>query len=411
MYNHGRYNYKGAMKMKFSERIVAMQESPIRKLVPISDQVKRKGRKVYHLNIGQPDIKTPEEFFTAVREFDEEVLAYASSQGIPVMVDSLIKYFSKHDIHLEEDEIIVTNGGSEALVFAMIAACDHGDEILIPEPFYTNYNGFGSMAGVNVVPITTKAEEGFHLPKKDEIVSLITPKTKAILIANPGNPTGTVYTKEEVYMLRDIAKEHDLYIIADEVYKEFIYDGLEFTSFAHLEDIQDRVIITDSISKRYSACGARVGCIASKNKELMKNIMKLAQGRLCVATIEQVGAAALVNVADSYIEEVKEDYWKRRDVVYNALKKMEGVVCEIPHGAFYVIAKLPVVDAEDFTVWLLRDFHVNNETIMMATAEGFYATEGLGKDEVRLSYCLNVDDLAKAMNILSEGLKAYPRRK
>lgn len=404
-------DYREVIKMKFSERIVAMQESPIRKLVPIADEVKKNGRKVYHLNIGQPDIKTPEEFFTAVKNFDEEVLAYASSQGIPVMVDSLIKYFGKHDIHLEKDEIIITNGGSEALVFAMIATCDHGDEVLIPEPFYTNYNSFGSLAGVNVVPITTKAEEGFHLPSKDEIIKLITPKTKAILIANPGNPTGTVYTKEEVYMLRDIAKEHNIYIIADEVYKEFIYDDLEFTSFAHLEDIQDRVVITDSISKRYSACGARIGCIASKNKDLMKNVMKLAQGRLCVATLEQVGAAALVNVADSYIEEVKEDYWKRRDLVYNALKEMEDVVCEIPHGAFYVIAKLPVVDADDFVVWLLRDFHIDNETVMLAPAEGFYATEGLGKDEVRLSYCLNVEDLAKAMNILNEGLKAYPRKK
>lgn len=397
--------------MKFSERIVAMQESPIRKLVPVADKAKKGGKKVYHLNIGQPDIKTPEEFFTAVKGFDEKVLAYAHSQGIPTLVDSLIKYFNKHDISLEEDEIIVTNGGSEALVFAMIATCDYGDEILIPEPFYTNYNGFGSMAGVNVVPITTKAEEGFHLPNKNEITNLITPKTKAILIANPGNPTGTVYTKEEIYMLRDIAKEHNLYIIADEVYKEFIYDGLEFTSFAHLEDIQDRVILTDSISKRYSACGARIGCIASKNKDLMKNVMKLAQGRLCVATLEQVGAASLINVPDSYMEEVKADYWKRRDVVYNALKEMDGVVCEIPHGAFYVIAKLPVVDAEDFVVWLLTDFHINNETVMLSPAEGFYATEGLGKDEVRLSYCLNVDDLAKAMNILNEGLKAYPRKK
>jgi aspartate aminotransferase len=293
----------------------------------------------------------------------------------------------------------------------MIAICDHGDEVLIPEPFYTNYNGFGSMAGVNVVPVTTKAENGFHLPEKEEITKLITPRTKAILIANPGNPTGTVYTKEEIYMLRDIAKEHNLFIIADEVYKEFVYDGLEFMSFAHLEDIQDKVIITDSISKRYSACGARIGCIASKNKDLIKQVIKLAQGRLCVATIEQVGAASLINVPDSYIEEVTEEYCKRRNVVYDALKQMDGVVCEEPKGAFYVIAKLPVQNAEDFVVWLLKDFHINNETVMLAPAEGFYATEGLGKDEVRLSYCLNVNDLEKAMNILKEGLKAYPNKK
>ncbi len=396
--------------MKYSDRIVAMQESPIRKLVPVADEAKRKGKKVYHLNIGQPDIRTPKEFFEPIRNFQENVLAYAHSQGIKELVDSLIKYYEKHNIYFDKDDIIVTNGGSEALIFSLIATCDHGDEVLIPEPFYTNYNGFGSMAGVNVVPITTKAECGFHLPEKEEITKLITPKTKAILIANPGNPTGAVYTKDEIYMLRDIAKEHNLFIIADEVYKEFVYDGLEFMSFAHLDDISDRVILTDSISKRYSACGARIGCIASRNKDLMKQVMKLAQGRLCVATIEQIGAANLINVPDSYIEEVKQEYWKRRDVVYDALKDMEGVVCEKPHGAFYVIAKLPIKDAEDFVVWMLNEFDVNNETVMMAPAEGFYATEGLGKDEVRISYCINAEDLKKAMNILNEGLKVYPGR-
>lgn len=397
--------------MKFSQRIIEMQESPIRKLVPIADEVKKQGKKVYHLNIGQPDIETPKEFFEPIKKFDDDVLAYAHSQGIPELIESFIKYYKKHNINFEKDEIIVTNGGSEALMFSLIATCNYGDEILVPEPFYTNYNGFCSMAGVNVIPITTKAENGFHLPEKDEIVSLITPKTKAILIASPGNPTGRVYNKNEIYMLRDIVKEHDLYIIADEVYKEFVYDGLEFTSFAHIEDIADRVILTDSISKRYSACGARIGCIASKNKDLIKQVMKLAQGRLCVATLEQLGAANLINVPDSYIEKVKAEYLRRRDVVYNALQKMDGVICEKPHGAFYVIAKLPVVDAEDFVVWMLKEFEINNETVMMAPAEGFYATEGLGKDEVRISYCLNVDSLEKAMNILNEGLKAYPHRK
>ncbi len=397
--------------MKFSQRIIDMQESPIRKLVPIADEVKKQGKKVYHLNIGQPDIETPKEFFEPIKKFDDDVLAYAHSQGIPELIESFIKYYKKHNINFEKDEIIVTNGGSEALMFSLIVTCNYGDEILVPEPFYTNYNGFCSMAGVNVVPITTKAENGFHLPEKDEIVSLITPKTKAILIASPGNPTGRVYDKNEIYMLRDIVKEHDLYIIADEVYKEFVYDGLEFTSFAHIEDIADRVILTDSISKRYSACGARIGCIASKNKDLIKQVMKLAQGRLCVATLEQLGAANLINVPDSYIEKVKAEYLRRRDVVYNALQKMDGVICEKPHGAFYVIAKLPVVDAEDFVVWMLKEFEINNETVMMAPAEGFYATEGLGKDEVRISYCLNVDSLEKAMNILNEGLKAYPHRK
>lgn len=394
--------------MDFSKRIVSMQQSPIRKLVPFAQEAKKNGKKVYHLNIGQPDIKTPKEFFEAVRSFDEEVLAYSLSQGTPELTHSIMKYYEKYDIHFDEDEILVTNGGSEALIFSLIAVCDYGEEVLVPEPFYTNYNGFGNMAGINVVPITTKAEDGFHLPEKGEIEKLITPKTKAIMLSNPGNPTGTIYTKEEIYMLRDIAKENNLFIIADEVYREFVYDGLEYMSFGHLNDISDRVIITDSISKRYSACGARIGWIASKNKDLIKQILKLCQGRLCVATIEQVGAANLINVPDEYFKETNEEYKKRRDVVYNALKEMDDVICEKPHGAFYIVAKLPVKNAEDFVVWLLTEFDIDNETVMMAPAEGFYATKGLGVDEVRISYCLNVDDLKRAMYILKEALKVYP---
>lgn len=397
--------------MDFSKRIISMQQSPIRKLVPFAQEAKKNGKKVYHLNIGQPDVKTPKEFFESVRSFDEEVLAYAPSQGIPELTHSIMKYYEKYDIHFDEDEILVTNGGSEALIFSLIAVCDYGEEVLVPEPFYTNYNGFGNMAGINVVPITTKAEDGFHLPEKEKIEKLITPKTKAIMLSNPGNPTGTIYTKEEIYMLRDIAKENDLFIIADEVYREFVYDGLEYMSFGHLNDISDRVIITDSISKRYSACGARVGWIASKNKDLIKQILKLCQGRLCVATIEQVGAANLINVPDEYFKETNEEYKKRRDVVYNALKEMDDVICEKPHGAFYIVAKLPVKNAEDFVVWLLTEFDIDNETVMMAPAEGFYATKGLGVDEVRISYCLNVDDLKRAMYILKEALKVYPDRK
>ncbi len=397
--------------MKFSERIVSMQESPIRKLVPIANEAKKKGKKVYHLNIGQPDIETPVEFFDGVKNYDQKVLSYANSQGEEKLIKSFIKYYKEYDINFDEDEILITNGGSEALIFTLLAICDNGDEVLIPEPFYTNYNGFGNMTGVNVVPITTKAENGFHLPEKSEIEKLITPKTRAILLSNPGNPTGTIYTKEEILMLGDIAKKHDLFIVADEVYREFVYDDLEFMSFAHIEDIKDRVILTDSISKRYSACGARIGCIASKNKDLMKQLLKPAQGRLCVATLEQLGAANVVNVGKDYFEEVKKEYWNRRDVVYTALQKMDGVICEKPHGAFYVIAKLPVKDAEKFVVWLLEDFEINNETVMVAPAEGFYATEGLGKDEVRISYCLKEEDLKKAMDILEEALKAYPDKK
>ncbi|WP_425449772.1 pyridoxal phosphate-dependent aminotransferase [Dethiothermospora halolimnae] len=397
--------------MKLSERVTSMQASPIRKLVPFAEEAKKNGKKVYHLNIGQPDIPTPASFFEAVKNFDEEVLAYSFSQGLPKLIKSFINYYKKYDIHFEEDEVVVTNGGSEALLFSLLATCDHGDEVLIPEPFYTNYNGFGSSAGISVVPITTKAEDGFKLPNKETIQKLISDKTKAILLSNPGNPTGAIYTKEEIYMLRDLAKENDLFIIADEVYREFVYDGFEYMSFAHLEDISDRVIITDSISKRYSACGARIGSIASKNKDLMKEIIKLCQSRLCVPTIEQIGAAALADLGKEYFDETVEEYRKRRDVVYDALSNMDGVICKKPHGAFYIIAKLPVEDAEDFVVWLLKEFDVNNETVMMAPAEGFYATEGLGKDEVRLSYVLNEKDLKKAMDILEKGLEVYSNKK
>ncbi len=397
--------------MDFSKRIISMQESPIRKLVPIAEEAKKKGKKIYHLNIGQPDIKTPNSFFDAIKSFNKEVLAYSFSQGLPQLISSFIKYYKSYNINFEKDEILITNGGSEAILFSIIAICDNGDEVLIPEPFYTNYNGFGASAGVNVVPITTKAENGFKLPKKEEISKLITDKTKAILLSNPGNPTGAVYTKKEMNILKNIAKENDLFIISDEVYREFIYDDFEYMSFAEFDEISDRVIITDSVSKRYSACGARIGCIACKNKDLIKQILKLCQSRLCVATIEQIGAAALVDVPESYYKETVEEYKRRRDVVYNSLNKIDGVVCKKPHGAFYVIAKLPVKDAEDFCKWLLSDFKLEGESIMLAPAEGFYATKDLGKDEVRISYVLNVKSLKRSMKILNEALKSYPNKK
>lgn len=396
--------------MTFSERIQSMQASPIRKLIPFADEARSRGIKVYPLNIGQPDIKTPKEYFEAIYNFKNDVLAYANSHGIPELLNSFSEYYKSHEIDFTTEDIIITNGGSEALLFAFIAICDNGDEILIPEPFYTNYNGFAQMVGVKVVPITTKAEDGFHLPEKSEILKLITPKTKAILLSNPGNPTGKVYSKEEIELIKDIALEKGIFVISDEVYKEFIYDGLEFSSFAHQTEIKDQVIIIDSISKRYSACGARIGCIASKNKELMAQVIKLAQGRLSVSTLDQVGAASLNRVSDSYMEEVKNEYWKRRDVVFNALQEMEGVICKKPLGAFYVIAKLPVKNAEDYVKWLLSDFNLNNETVLLTPAENFYATPGLGRDEVRISYCLNIDSLTKAMNIVKESLKVYPGR-
>lgn len=397
--------------MNLSKRITSMQQSPIRKLVPIAEKAKEKGKKVYHLNIGQPDIETPAEFFNAVKNFDERVLKYSFSQGIPELINALIKYYKKYDINFKQDEILITNGGSEALLFSIIAVADHGDEILVLEPFYTNYNGFSSAVGVNVIPVTTHATDGFHLPDRRTIEKGITPKTKAILLSNPGNPTGVVYTPEEVQMLADIAKEYKLFVIADEVYREFVYDNLDYTSFGNIKEIADRVIIVDSISKRYSACGARIGSIASKNKELIRQILKLCQGRLCVPTLEQIGAVELYSVPNEYFKSVHKEYQKRRDIVFNALNDIPGIICEKPTGAFYVIAKLPVVDAEEFVIWLLKDFDVDNETVMLAPAEGFYATAGLGKDEVRIAYILNENDLRKAMNILKIAVEKYPNKK
>jgi len=375
--------------------------------VPLAEEAKKKGKKVYHLNIGQPDIKTPEEFFENVKNFDKEVLSYAFSQGIPELIDSFIEYYKSYDIEYEKDDILVTNGGSEAILFSLLAVCDYGDEILIPEPFYTNYNGFSTSAGVKVVPITTKAEDGFGLPSKSEIEELITGKTKAILLSNPSNPTGKVYTEEEMNRIKEIALENDIYIIADEVYREFVYDGLEYKSFAQYKEIEDRVILTDSISKRYSACGARIGCVASKNKEVTKEVLKLCQSRLCVATIEQIGAAGLIKVSKDYMNEAFEEYDKRRNLVFDALQDMEGVFCLKPKGAFYITAKLPVDDAEDFVRWLLNDYEIDNETVMFAPAEGFYATEGMGRDEIRISYVLKEEDLKKSMHILKQALIEY----
>lgn len=396
--------------MKLSNRVLSMQESPIRKLVPLAEAAKAAGKTVYHLNIGQPDIETPAVFMDAIRAFDEPVIEYSFSQGDPKLIHAIMDYYKGHDIHFEEDEVLITNGGSEALIYAVVATCDKDDEVLVPEPFYTNYNGFANEVSVNVKPILTYAEDGFHLPTKEKIVELITPKTKAIMFSNPGNPTGVVYTEDEIRMLADIAKEYNLYLIADEVYREFTYDNLKFTSCAHLTDVQDRVIVCDSVSKRYSACGARIGCIASKNKELIRQVLKLCQSRLCVPTLEQVGAAALYRTPQKYLDDVNKEYTKRRNIVYETLHGIDGVICEKPTGAFYVIAKLPIEDAEDFVVWMLSDFEHNNQTVMFAPAAGFYATEGLGKNEIRIAYVLKEEDLRNAMEVLQIGLEQYRNR-
>lgn len=397
-------------EMKLSNRVLAMQESPIRKLVPYAEAAKKQGKTVYHLNIGQPDIETPSAFMEAVKNFDEPVIKYSFSQGDPKLIQSIMEYYKGYDMDFEEDEILITNGGSEALLFAIIAICDPEDEIIVPEPFYTNYNGFSGGVNVNINPITTTAENGFHLPSKEEIVAKIGPKTKAILFSNPGNPTGVVYTEEEVQMLADIAKEHNLYIISDEVYREFVYDGLHYTSFGNIKGIEDRVILVDSVSKRYSACGARIGSLASKNKEFRTQVLKLCQSRLCVPTLEQIGSTALYQVDKSYLEEVHEEYDRRRNIVYDTLSSIDGIICEKPTGAFYVVAKLPIADAEDFVIWMLKEFDHDGETVMFAPAAGFYSTPGLGLNEIRIAYVLNEDSLKRAMNILKEGLAEYMQK-
>lgn len=393
--------------MYLSKRILGMQFSPIRKLSPLGDIAEKKGTKVYHLNIGQPDVETPKTFFEGINNFNENVLAYSGSQGLNPLIDSFIKYYKKWDINFEKDEIMVTNGGSEAILFALMAVCDPNDEVIIPEPFYTNYNSFSQIANVNVVPFLTLAEEGFHLPKKEVITNKITSRTRAILISNPGNPTGVVYSKSEVRMLVDIAKEYNLYLISDEVYREFVYDNLEYTSALFMKDALDRIIVIDSISKRYSACGARIGMIGCKNKELIHQILKLCQSRLCVPTIEQLAAANLINTPDDYFVKVNAEYAKRRNIMFEGLKNIPGVVCEKPSGAFYIVAKLPIEDAEDFAKWILTDFTYENKTVMFAPAAGFYATSGLGTNEIRFSYCIKSEDLKDAMNIFALALKKY----
>ena len=396
--------------MKLSNKVEEMQFSPIRRFNPIAQKTKDAGKKVYHLNIGQPDVETPECFMEAIRGYEPKVIAYAESGGLPVLQDAVIDYFKNYNMDVERGDMIITTGGSEALTMIFTALLNEGDEVLLAEPFYTNYNTFAKAAGGKVVPITTSAEDGYHYAKREQIVPLITEKTKAICCINPGNPTGTVLTMEEMQLIADIAEEHDLWIIADEVYREFAYDGRTAVSFGQIESAKDRVIIVDSVSKRHSACGARIGFLLSKNKEFMSGVMKIAQGRLCVSTVDQVGAAALFRLPLSYYDEVKAEYCGRRDVVYEELMKIPGVVCQKPGGSFYITAKLPVEDVEDFLMFLLEEFEDNGETVMFAPAAGFYATEGLGKDELRIAYVLNQADMKRAVELIRLGLDAYNAR-
>jgi aspartate aminotransferase len=390
--------------------MLAMQASPIRRLVPFADAARKRGIKVYGLNVGQPDIETPPEFMDAIRNAEIKVLAYANSKGDPQLVKATSDYYKRIGLPYEPEDIIITNGGSEALMWAFIAVADVDEDILVPEPFYTNYRSFAAPYAVNIKPLTTYAENGFALPSEAEIVSKLTDKTRAIALSNPGNPTGVVYTREEVEMLAKIAKEHDLFIIADEVYREFTYEGLKATSFGEMTDILDRVIIVDSVSKRFSACGARIGSLATKNKELPEQILKLGQSRLCAPTLEMIGSTALYQLDPSYFDPIRERYQNRRDVLCDGLAAIDGVLCKKPMGAFYAIAKLPVKNAEDFAKWMLTDFNDNNETVMVAPVENFYQTPGMGVDEVRVAYVLKTDDLKRAVEILDKALKVYPDR-
>jgi len=393
--------------MQLSKRAKEIQASPIRKLMPYANSAKAKGIKVYHLNIGQPDIPTPPEMLKVYHEFSEKVLAYGPSQGLEVYQDGLVHYYSRLGISLSKKDIIVTTAGSEAVTFAMMVVANEGDEIIVPEPFYTNYNGFATMASIHIKAITTRAEDGFALPTDEAFKALIGPKTKAIMLCNPGNPTGAVYSREDLLRVAKICKEHGLYLISDEVYREFIYDGLKHTSVLEIEDFADHAIMVDSVSKRYSACGARIGCIVSRNNAIMEATLKFAQARLCPPTIDQLAANACVYLPDSYFTAMVAEYQSRRDLVYEALVGIDGVICKKPAGAFYIVAKLPIEDAEDFVMWLLNDFNIDNETVMAAPAEGFYATAGMGRNELRLAYILNKEDLARAMHIFKLGLAKY----
>lgn len=393
--------------VRVSHRAYIMPASPIRKLVPYADQAKKRGIKVYHLNIGQPDVETPREIFEALKGYEEEVLGYGPSGGLADLRFTLVDYFSKYGVELAVDDIWITTGGSEAIIFSLMTVCDLGDEVLIPEPFYTNYKGFAEMAGVKLVPITTIVEQGFHLPPKEEILDKLNPRTKAIAVCSPNNPTGTVYTQEEMDMVAEIAVEHDLFILSDEVYREFTFDGRTHVSILHLPAVKDRAVVIDSISKRFSACGARVGFVVSRNREFMDSVLKFGQARLCPPTLEQIGAIAGFKAMDRFMGEMVKEYERRRDVVYEEIGKIEGAFTQIPEGAFYTVVKLLVDDSEDFTRWMLTEFHKDGKTTMAAPAEGFYATPGRGKDEVRIAFVLKEEDLRDAMQILGEGLQAY----
>jgi len=395
---------------KISQKGINMPASPIRKLTPFADQAKKEGKKIYHLNIGQPDIETPEVMLNALKNIDFKVWAYTPSEGTASYRQKLAQYYNKLNYNIQPTDILVTNGGSEAITIAMQACLNPGEEVIIPEPFYANYNGFACSADVVVKPIMSYIDNGFALPPIAEFEKLITEKTKAIAICNPNNPTGYLYSSEELEALKVLCLKYDLYLFSDEAYREFCYDGREFVSPMHLEGLEDHVVVFDTVSKRYSACGARIGCLITKNKELYLTALKFAQARLSPSLEGQIASEAAIDTPDSYFEAVSKEYTARRDTLVQGLNAIEGVYCPNPGGAFYVVAKLPIDNADKFCQWMLEKFSYENETVMMAPASGFYSTPGAGQNEVRLAYVLKQEDLKKALVCLEKGLAAYPGR-
>jgi len=393
-----------------SDKGKAMPASPIRKLVPFSETAKRKGRKVYHLNIGQPDIPTPEVALNAIRNINLKVIEYSHSAGNESYRRKLAAYYQKIGIKIDHTEILITTGGSEAILFALMSCVNPGDEVITPEPFYANYNGFATTAGIKIIPVTSHIKEDFALPPINEIEKKITSKTKGIIICNPNNPTGYLYSKEEFLHLKEIVRKHDLFFFSDEAYREFCYDGAEHFSAMNLKGIEDNVIMLDSVSKRYSECGIRIGALITKNREVLSAALKFGQARLSPPGLGQIAAEASIDTPDNYFKEVNSEYTARRNYMVEALNKIPGVYCPKPKGAFYTIVKLPVDDADKFAQWLLEDFEYKNQTVMVAPASGFYSTPGSGKNEVRIAYVLKIDDLKNAMIVLEEALKVYPGR-
>ena len=393
--------------MKFSSKIEKCGLSPMRKFAPYANEAVKNGKKLYHLNIGQPDIATPKAYFEAIKDFSQPVLAYAPSDGVPVMIDAVVDYYGKIGAPITNKQVLISTGGSEALQMALASILDEGDEIIIPEPFYPNYSTFVTLTGATIRPVTTKPEEGYKFAVRERIEACINEHTRAIMFTNPGNPTGTILTEEELKLMADIAKEHNLFIIGDEVYREFVYGGEKLMSLLQLEGYEDNVVVIDSVSKRFSACGARIGCMITRNAELYNHAMKWCQGRLCASTIDQIASAALYSVGPEYFDAVRKEYCARKDCLVEGLKKIPGVVYSEPKGAFYVMAALPVDDAEKLQMFMLQDWDDNGETLMFTPAESFYKTPNTGRNEIRMAYVINEADIARSMELLKKGIEAY----